>query len=77
MYIYIYFIYIYIYNTIQYNIYRSDGDFYKGEWKDDMRHGKGHFFAAKGSSYQGDYVKNKCTGHGKYIWYYIYILYIG
>eukprot|EP00192_Tetraselmis_astigmatica_P014438 CAMPEP_0117683006 /NCGR_PEP_ID=MMETSP0804-20121206/20074_1 /TAXON_ID=1074897 /ORGANISM="Tetraselmis astigmatica, Strain CCMP880" /LENGTH=164 /DNA_ID=CAMNT_0005493379 /DNA_START=32 /DNA_END=526 /DNA_ORIENTATION=- len=42
------------------------GNSYKGEWLDDVCHGKGLFRFASGASYEGDWIKNQYHGQGKY-----------
>ena len=32
----------------------KDGSIYEGEWRDDMRHGKGRHIFANGDVYEGD-----------------------
>ena len=39
----------------------------QGEWKNGVRHGKGHIDFANGDRYTGDWVKNKYKGKGVYI----------
>ena len=41
---------------------------YTGEWKDDMKHGKGIFRWDNGMSYEGDWVENRRNGQGVFKW---------
>jgi hypothetical protein len=41
---------------------------YKGEWKNNKRHGKGLFEWADGVKYDGDYRDDKRHGEGVYTW---------
>ena len=42
----------------------SNGDKYKGAWKDFKRHGKGTFEWSNGNSYTGDWCDDKMNGVG-------------
>lgn len=44
-------------------IFLKDG-VYKGDWLDDMKHGKGFFEWANGAIYSGDWAWNRRHGHG-------------
>lgn len=44
-----------------------DGTLYAGQWKNDVINGKGKFWHPNGDSYEGDFVKAKAEGWGKYI----------
>ena len=46
----------------------STGSIYKGNWKNNFRHGKGIFQWKDGEKYEGDYVNDKREGKGSYIW---------
>lgn len=67
--------------TMQYNIddeFNSDSDsefesyqpnkplYYKGQWKDNCRHGKGLLEFCDGAKYQGDFYLNEIHGKGTY-----------
>jgi len=45
----------------------SDGDQYKGEWKEGKFHGKGAYFYSNGSTYTGTYNKGKKHGEGIFV----------
>ncbi len=45
----------------------SDGDTYKGEWKDGKFHGKGEYFYSNGSRFVGAYKNGKKHGEGLFI----------
>lgn len=42
----------------------SKGNVYKGEWKYNIRHGKGIFIKGNGDNYRGDFKNNKYEGEG-------------
>ena len=42
--------------------------YYIGEWKDNLRNGKGTLCYKDGLKYQGDFINNKFEGKGKYIY---------
>ena len=43
---------------------------YEGNYHDDMRNGKGKIkFLNKGDFYEGEFLNDKITGYGKYIWF--------
>jgi len=49
--------------------YYLNGDFYDGEWKDDMKEGFGvYHFYAKDSKYQGEWKADKMHGKGTYFY---------
>ena len=37
---------------------------YKGDWREDKRHGKGTCFYADGAMYEGDWADDAHHGHG-------------
>ena len=41
------------------------GHIYKGEWKDDVRNGRGRFEFPNGDYFQGSYTKGRREGPGK------------
>ena len=43
----------------------ANGDSYIGDWKNNMKHGKGKIFFANGDKYEGDFSFNKMDGLGK------------
>ncbi|KAJ3250496.1 hypothetical protein HK103_003475 [Boothiomyces macroporosus] len=46
-------------------IYLINGDRYMGEWKDNLRHGKGtHFYKSSGFQYMGEWQFDKRHGYG-------------
>ncbi|XP_058486006.1 MORN repeat-containing protein 3-like [Solea solea] len=47
-------------------IYELNGDQYKGEWKNDMKHGMGQQVWKSGANYIGDWKYGKCDGYGTY-----------
>jgi hypothetical protein len=46
----------------------SNGDVYKGEWKDDCRYGKGIMKYAKVDLYDGEWEDGGSNGTGTYKW---------
>jgi hypothetical protein len=40
---------------------------YEGEWKDNLRHGKGKYTWANGDVYEGDFLEGKRSGYGRYL----------
>lgn len=44
------------------------GSVYKGQWKDNYRHGKGNFTWSDKEFYEGEFVKGKRHGYGEYHW---------
>ncbi|KAL4427200.1 hypothetical protein ABPG74_013404 [Tetrahymena malaccensis] len=49
------------------NYKNSNGDYYKGEWLKDKKHGKGYYKWATGDSYKGDWRNDKMNGKGIFI----------
>ncbi len=46
-------------------VYKSKlGYMYDGQYKDNIKHGKGRFSYADGKVYEGDFVANKKHGNG-------------
>ena len=41
----------------------ADGSYYKGEFKDDKKHGKGLYMNANGSCHEGEYQNDKRHGN--------------
>ena len=49
--------------------YYESGNYYIGQFKNGLSHGKGTDYNSKGIiKYYGDYVNDKFEGNGKYIW---------
>lgn len=46
----------------------QDSNKYVGEYKDDMKHGKGEFTWASGGNYKGDYIDDVKEGFGEMTW---------
>ena len=47
----------------------ENGNYYIGQFLDDLRHGKGILYYKNGNiKYDGNFVKDKFEGNGKYIW---------
>lgn len=46
----------------------STGSLYRGDWRNNLRHGKGSFEWADGEKYTGEYVDGKREGDGTYTW---------
>ena len=47
--------------------YKKDGEYYLGEFKNDLKHGKGIEFYDNGNiKYDGDFVNDKKEGYGKF-----------
>ena len=44
----------------------SDGRVYKGNWKNDMKEGKGRFDRAVGGNYEGEFANDRMDGKGIY-----------
>ncbi len=44
----------------------NNGDFYEGEWRDDMKEGYGRYAWANGSSYQGHWEVDRMNGKGQF-----------
>jgi len=52
-------------------LFRSDSQtrvLYEGEWRQDIRHGKGRHSWADGSSYEGEWANDHRHGKGKHSW---------
>lgn len=47
-------------------MWMADGRVYEGEWKDDMKDGKGRFERPVGGEYFGDFSADKMNGNGVY-----------
>ena len=45
----------------------EDGRFYKGEFQNDKKHGKGILFLPNGRKIEGTWILGKQEGQGKYI----------
>jgi hypothetical protein len=46
-------------------VYLINGDRYSGEWKDNLRHGKGtHYYKKSGQKYMGEWKLDKRDGYG-------------
>ena len=46
----------------------EDGEYYIGQFKNGLRHGKGTMYYSNGNiMYEGDWVNDKREGNGKYI----------
>ena len=46
----------------------ENGEYYIGQWKKDLKNGKGTLYYPNGNiQYEGDWVNNKKEGNGKYI----------
>ena len=41
-----------------------DGNTYKGQWKDNLRHGNGQYTWANGDIYSGQWLRNEMHGEG-------------
>ena len=46
-------------------LHYANGNEYNGDWKDDVRHGKGIFNENSGSRYDGDWFNDQKHGKGK------------
>lgn len=46
----------------------TTGSVYRGEWRNNLRHGKGSFQWKDGERYGGNYVDGKREGEGTYYW---------
>ena len=46
----------------------ANGNFYDGEYQNDMRNGKGKLASANGDFYSGEFQYNKIHGYGKLTW---------
>ncbi|CAH0701618.1 unnamed protein product [Spodoptera exigua] len=51
-------------NGLRHAIFTSRGDKYIGDWKNDVKEGKGRFLTAGGKLYEGDWVKGCRHGFG-------------
>ncbi|KAM6156254.1 MORN repeat-containing protein 3 [Rhynchocyon petersi] len=52
-------------NGLRHQVYAVNGDCYTGEWKDNMRHGKGmQIWKKNGTIYEGDWKFGKRDGYG-------------
>ncbi len=49
-------------------IWTSTGSIYRGEWKDNLRHGKGSFEWVGGERYEGEFIEDIREGQGTYYW---------
>ncbi|XP_022945599.1 phosphatidylinositol 4-phosphate 5-kinase 6-like [Cucurbita moschata] len=45
-----------------------NGDFYTGQWMDNMPHGHGKYLCTDGCMYVGEWYKGKTLGKGKFSW---------
>ena len=43
-------------------------NYYIGEWKDNLRNGKGILYFKNGDKYLGDFINDKANGYGKGIY---------
>jgi len=48
-------------------IFIRNGDFYKGEWLKDKKHGKGFYKWENGNTYKGDWRNDKMNGKGIFV----------
>ena len=46
----------------------EDGSFYIGNWKNDLKHGKGFQYRSNGTCYEGDFENGKKNGKGVLIY---------
>jgi len=44
---------------------QENGDKYEGDWKDDLKNGKGVIYYANGEIYDGEWKNDKYCGKGK------------
>ncbi|EAW98273.1 MORN repeat containing 3, isoform CRA_c [Homo sapiens] len=52
-------------NGLRSQVYAVNGDYYVGEWKDNVKHGKGtQVWKKKGAIYEGDWKFGKRDGYG-------------
>lgn len=49
-------------------IYAVENDVYKGEFKDDKKHGQGKYEFSNGNFYEGSFAVDKRHGRGRYSW---------
>ena len=55
-------------NILSKYVYKN-GEYYIGEWLNGLRHGKGTLYYKNGNiKYDGDFIKDKFEGNGKYIY---------
>ena len=47
-------------------LYKEEGSFYVGEFRDDMAEGEGTLILANGNMYQGHFYNNEPNGKGRY-----------
>jgi hypothetical protein len=47
----------------------NTGRRFEGTWQDDLRHGRGFERHPNRNYYQGQFLKGKAFGHGKYKWF--------
>ena len=81
-YIYMYIIYIIVYSEGESDlIYAresySDGSYYEGQKKNNMRHGKGRLIYHTGASYEGEWNYGKMYGYGTLYFANGHIAYVG
>jgi len=43
------------------------GYWYEGEWKNNVKHGRGKFTYLDGKVYEGDFINNKKEGSGVFV----------
>lgn len=55
-------------NGIGTGVWERSGGVYKGEWKDNQRHGKGVYTWKDGERYEGAFENDQRTGFGSYNW---------
>ncbi|XXG81482.1 hypothetical protein AAC387_Pa09g2106 [Persea americana] len=46
----------------------SNGDFYTGQWCDNLPHGTGKYLWTDGCMYEGEWRRGKTMGRGKFLW---------
>lgn len=46
----------------------SNGDFYTGQWSDNLPHGHGKYLWTDGCMYVGEWVRGKTNGKGRFSW---------
>lgn len=49
-------------------IWQKSGGVYKGDWKDNQRHGNGIYTWADGEKYEGTFTHDRREGRGIYMW---------
>ena len=47
-------------------LFYPNGDFYEGDFKDDLKHGLGNFQFEDGRFYNGQFIDDKANGKGFY-----------